>query len=558
MISSFSFQSYKSFEKGNIDLKPITILIGANSSGKTSLIQLLLLLSQTADTDFSNNAKRPIFKSHGDTVSIGEAKSLFTEKSTQRVFRLKLNLNNNILFDEMLENCAREFDNFLHDTYEFIEYQHRKNKEPEKEEMIKARKYKYEIIYGDDKSDIRKRIIKFIKDNLKFIQNTIYKKNLNVKSRFRPIREFKMRNRGLLNVDISNLTLEDLDNAHSIISFLTSAKQNNNRFTMEVASKLNSEQKIYPIEIGILLNGRSLFKLHFSNKMQFHEIKSDLIKNIDWKTMNTDFEKFFDANQYLFNIASKEKIPFQSICANLVCVMVDISLDRFKSTFSNNQIHHVSPLRAYPRRFYFSDPLGSNGKNDESFVETLHDNSSALEMVNKWLQEFGVSVKIKEVKEIIRRVAVSPVGASFDVDITDVGFGLSQIIPVILKSFEAKNGQLVIVEQPEIHLHPKMQARIADFFIDRATDRSGPNFLIETHSEYLVKRMCRRIAEGTLRASDIAVYYTEPSQDKKGINVISERSISQNGILEWPLDYYEDDIENMKAVLLSNNSVSQF
>jgi predicted ATPase len=102
---------------------------------------------------------------------------------------------------------------------------------------------------------------------------------------------------------------------------------------------------------------------------------------------------------------------------------------------------------------------------------------------------------------------------------TDVGFGLSQVLPVIVQSLISKKKN-ILIEQPEYHLHPRLQAELGDMFIEAALGERRNTFLIETHSEHLILRILRRIretAEGTLPADlppikpdDVSVVYVQP------------------------------------------------
>ena len=112
--------------------------------------------------------------------------------------------------------------------------------------------------------------------------------------------------------------------------------------------------------------------------------------------------------------------------------------------------------------------------------------------------------KLLRIKDIIHQIVVKQ--NSLDLDITDVGFGVSQVLPVIIQGFLSKERSITLVEQPEIHLHPKMQADLADLFIDIAINKnvkkgsSSKYLIIETHSEYLLKRLRRRISENKISA----------------------------------------------------------
>src|SRR5690606_17010608 len=114
--------------------------------------------------------------------------------------------------------------------------------------------------------------------------------------------------------------------------------------------------------------------------------------------------------------------------------------------------------------------------------------------------------------------------------ITDVGFGVSQILPVLVLCFYAPEGSTLILEQPEIHLHPRIQAGLADVFID-AIKRRGVQIILESHSEHLLRRLQRRIAEEQIAADDVALYFIEM---KRGQSVLRPLDVDMFGnIRNW-------------------------
>lgn len=135
----------------------------------------------------------------------------------------------------------------------------------------------------------------------------------------------------------------------------------------------------------------------------------------------------------------------------------------------------------------------------------------------------------------------------------DVGIGISQVLPVLVQSFAAKE-RLVAIEQPEIHLHPALQADLADVFIDSALGGGKNHFLIETHSEHLLLRIMRRMRETAknrlpegkppVRPEDVMVLYVEPVGTK---SIVREMPLNEHGELvkAWPGGFFEEGLREV-------------
>ena len=219
--------------------------------------------------------------------------------------------------------------------------------------------------------------------------------------------------------------------------------------------------------------------------------------------------------------------------------------------------NYVSPLRAHPKRYYFLDKARHNTYVDtldgDALTEILRENTVLKERINNWLKHFSVKIEVSHLQDIIHRLTV--VQNQLNLDITDVGFGISQILPVIIQGFLSSNNSMTLIEQPEIHLHPQMQADLADLFIEVVNEKQ-PNdlickyLLIETHSEYLLRRLRRRISEGVISSENVIIYSIDPQSGEEGA-VIRNLELKSKGEFQWPKNFYggellKDTIEFIK------------
>lgn len=154
-------------------------------------------------------------------------------------------------------------------------------------------------------------------------------------------------------------------------------------------------------------------------------------------------------------------------------------------------------------------------------------------------------------REIIQDLVLIDKRSSTPVSHRDVGIGVSQVLPVLVSSY-ASTGKLIAIEQPEIHLHPALQAELGDVFIESALGESGNRFLIETHSEHLMLRILRRIretsdgAEGAypVKPEDVAVLYVQPGSE--GAEVL-HIPVTADGDFEqrWPDGFFAERAEEL-------------
>ena len=124
----------------------------------------------------------------------------------------------------------------------------------------------------------------------------------------------------------------------------------------------------------------------------------------------------------------------------------------------------------------------------------------------------------------------------------DVGYGLNQLMPVIVEGVSNLPGSVICVEQPEVHLHPRLQGHISDMIIETSLRQrpAGKQWIVETHSEMLIRRIQTRIRQGRLMSSDVSLIYVD--QRPAIGSVIEVIRLDEDGdfVDEWPDGFFEE------------------
>lgn len=225
---------------------------------------------------------------------------------------------------------------------------------------------------------------------------------------------------------------------------------------------------------------------------------------------------------------------------------------------------HLSGHRGNPERQY-ARVVVSEGRQPGLFhtraASTLaawqDSRSGKLKRLSHWLKALGLSWKAEAIARdatsfeiLVGRTTERAGNRNSDlVSVADVGFGVSQSLPVLIGLIEAEPGQLVYVEQPEIHLHPRAQKGMADLIASRVSD--GVRVVVETHSEILLTRLQHAVAVGTLRPDQVIAHWFQ-RDPRTGQSTISSQTPDAAGALgEWPVDFAdiasEVDLEYAEA-----------
>jgi len=224
------------------------------------------------------------------------------------------------------------------------------------------------------------------------------------------------------------------------------------------------------------------------------------------------------------------------------------------------RIVHVPGLRGNPERTYKTSAIGSEFSGTfENYVASVINHwqiteDHRLKDLQSSLQTLGLTRKVeaKQVNDTQVELRVSRLpfgngnGAKDMVSIADVGFGVSQILPVLVALLTAEPGQLVYLEQPEIHLHPRAQVALAKILADAAN--RGVRVVAETHSSLLLLGIQALVAEKRLAPEKVKLHWFKRRDD--GATEITSADLDEAGAFgDWPEDFADVDLETESRYL---------
>lgn len=228
-----------------------------------------------------------------------------------------------------------------------------------------------------------------------------------------------------------------------------------------------------------------------------------------------------------------------------------------------SSVYYLSPLRLQPKQAY---PVPQDRPSDAGLMgERAGDimfkfnNEDLMEKIAYWAKKTGIaqSISVYPIENNLYTIEIaSVVNMAWQSNISHVGFGVPQSLPILVQGLYQEPDTTLLLEQPEIHLNPKIQAEMADFFIHLATDnKHRKQLIIETHSEHILNRVRTWIAQGKMKPDMVAVYYCNA---KKAGGTIKKLEITELGqFINWPKGFFLEEIDEAmkqtKAVIKRNS-----
>lgn len=214
-------------------------------------------------------------------------------------------------------------------------------------------------------------------------------------------------------------------------------------------------------------------------------------------------------------------------------------------------IYLIPAIRGFDRPSFELDPqpvqdfatVGDPSAQAAHAVSSLAYERELEEKISSWTKRItGVSISVRVVPE--RRVALESTRPTLRINIINEGFGLNQLVYLLAQVAIAPPGCLLLVEDPEIHLHPKAQAELADIFVEIA--RENKQLLITSHSEHMLFRFLTNVAAKKLEPGDLSVYYFEKNEATKA----RELKVNEKGMIEGGLSgFFETDLTELRKYI---------
>lgn len=542
MISKFSGKNYKAFKDFELDLRPITILLGANSSGKSALINSLLMLSQSADS--SSISESPL-RLNGSKTGMGETLNIIKDKNPANKLTFSFTFAQKDDLRKRISNaksiCMQDHDTVVRFMTHLMQLTGSEaasfNKLVTKIDSLTLRS-------REPSASIQK-IKQFCGIYKKLIKN--YRANISADKKMRHLSEDFI-------AFTEQASIQKIEDCFLCFLAIPISKIYPTRIDYSFAYNKRSENlqiteytqynKTNNVIFNFKKDGNNL---HVSSDVidqsALNRSKSEIIK-----LLTLDSLEFAKSNGPLtfgfgsFTSFKGSTSPFAAMLAQFL----SISSKHLLSNLADLQINHVSPLRAFPQRYYLLDKSihhrKLNALDGTELAEVLKNNPTIKDNINILFAPFNIGIDIEKVNDIIYKIVVNQ--DNVNLELTDVGFGISQVLPILVQAYLSPKESLTIIEQPEIHLHPNMQAWLTDAIISIALSEDK-RFLIETHSDALIRRVRLRIVDESSKLSeeDVKIYHLYRDKLNK-CTILDEIEINDNGDIKWPKDFMDVEIKD--------------
>ena len=537
-------------------LSKITLIYGPNSGGKSSILQALLLLKQSLKSHYSDTERTLVPR--GEFVDLGSFQALIHNHDNRRELGIYLQCQKNVLGHGVQNRVS-------------VEFTHAGN-------FSEMSNIRFQITANDDG-------ISLVEATCEMTSNTSLP--LQWRSKIVGIDEnrsaYITSRRFLPLLVVPELVMARAQQLNPDIKLATPMTFNFHLDATAALERLGTEPRERTLGEELFQAAERVFEgIRFHNT-QSQEPPTPLETEKLWQELKADpgYMEWQESTHLSHLKMEKELEEGSSLTLALVQELSKLSLSESDVISTSpediadsyehhlNLINYLGPLRSAPERTYRLSPenpllSGVTGLRGEYSANVLYHNNSLKDDVNWWFNgcqneyNFGIPYELTviplgdpELSGEHITITLSDRRTDAQVTIADVGYGINQILPVIIEGVASQEGSIICVEQPEIHLHPRLQANVADLMIDTIADEPGKRkqWIVETHSELLILRLQRRIREGKIKPEDISVLYVDPNDESTEGSAIKVLRLGEDSYFKdpWPDGFFADSLKEQLA-----------
>ena len=513
-MRSFRLKNVKAFkDTQNIELAPITIFVGQNSCGKSSFIRFPAVLSQTVN---SNSESIALYKKTNMLIDYGTFDDV-VYKHIGHSFAVEMTFDFDVLSpdlgmpDWLKDENSDDEENFSDKTRVVIEF-------TKNDEGITISRY---VIYRNETYLCQ--FNKLEDGRYEFEQEKIINgygiENIRCKivlpdTRFQklaPVMILENNEISIVSEIIKKTINPDIDDPHKLAEELLN-------------SLLHPVDMIWDYMIAMGLEPGNDFM------------------SADGVIINKD-----EINKILIILNSLNRL-------NSAFIQLREAIEKDLS-----DLRYIGPFRSEPERIIRRDEswnsryVGNHGEMTTNLlINDYLKNKNNISSVSEWCNRIlKCQLDISAIGHDLYELLLKKEGGMYS-NIMDVGFGVSQVLPIITQVVLLDNGylnaaQTIIVEQPELHLHPNAQAELASLFVAAVKNTENRKILIETHSEHLIRGLQLLIANINdpyhIKVNNVKIYYVHDETEKQGQegSWIEEMKMDKYGqfLSRWPKDFFD-------------------
>lgn len=537
MLSSLQISNFKTFrDAARLPLAPITLIYGSNSSGKSTIVQALMLLKQSLESEGA--ATDAVVFGSSRLLDLGNFQNVISDHDVSKSLRFSLGATGTELmrrmpkavresFRELILSISIDADRLGVPSVSRIELR------SDTDDLLLA--------YSRSQRTItREQLLRYIPPRLRLRGNNPYSHtqsffeltDLNARAPLfaQLFEEYRKRIPNLIE-DHQRFSrrFEHRDPLPPTSDEVDREREHDlRRLEARVEQRLK-ELRNYTFEsfIGDLKDYSNSRIVVVNRFLPFSQIPTETTRQSGFSLDNEVARQrvyleypFYDLNQVLTSIASA----------------IETELERTT---------YIGPLREYPERNYIftgasETSVGARGENLPALLYTEEDRVGELNRLAD-VMDLGYSIYVRrsqdeELNNVFAiRLQDKVTGAR--VGLSDVGFGVSQVLPILLQCATTRTNS-VVIEQPEIHLNPRLQAALGEVFAE-SVKNGRKQFIIETHSEHLLLRLQRLVRRKVLSAEQISVLYVSKHREGSSILPIP---LAENGdrLIGWPDGFFDD------------------